>query len=125
MQGYIIKKKLLSSGFVLAKIAIQMGESAQNLDMMLRSDNVKSETIERICKVINKTIDFFYSEKEYEYLIPSAEKDDMEKVSLKKYEEKVEECVRLRMELEAVKAAAARYAKKEEDVSITTTPALP
>lgn len=52
-------------------------------------------------------------------------KEPEDKVSLKKYEEKVEECVRLKMELEAVKAAAARYAKKEADVSITTSPVLP
>lgn len=45
-----------------------------------------------------------------------------DKVSLKKYEEKVEECVRLKMENEALKEAASRYAEKKGAFSTTTSP---
>lgn len=111
MQGVEVKKKLLSGGFVLAKVALAMGESPQNLDILLRAKDIKSGTIERICKAINKTIDFFYAEKEYEYLFRKTEIPGFgEVVSLKKYEEKVEECALLKAELKAVKEQAARYA---------------
>lgn len=113
MQGIKIKKKLLEGGFVLAKVALAMGESPQNLDILLRAKDVKSGTIERICKSINKTIDFFYAEKEYKYLLPKAEIPGFgEMVTLKKYEEKVEECALLKAELKAVKEHAAQYAEE-------------
>ena len=97
---------------MLAKVASTMGESPQNLDVLLRAKDVKSGTIERICKAINKTIDFFYSEKEYQFLIPKVEIQGLgELVSLDKYEKKVEECALLKAELKAVKERAAQYAE--------------
>ena len=113
MQGSAIKKKLMEAGFVLAKVAALIGESPQNLNILLRAKDVKTGTIERICKAINKSIDFFYSEKEYQYLLPKIEVPGLgEMISLKKYEEKVEECALLKAELEAVKEWAARYAEE-------------
>lgn len=119
MQGVKIKKKLLEGGFVLAKVALSMGESPQNLDILLRAKDVKSGTIERICLAINKTIDFFYSEKEYEYLLPKVEIPGYgEVVALKEYTKLVRENERLLMELESLKEKTASYSApmKEEPI---------
>jgi len=48
--------------------------------------------------------------------------DPQDMVSLKTYEAKVEDCVRLKMENEALKAAAARYAEERGVYSGTTSP---
>lgn len=124
MQGSEIKKKLLEAGFVLAKVAVSMGESPQNFDILLRAKDVKSGTIERICKVINKSIDFFYSGNEYKYLLPEVKtQDNLDTVSLQTYEKKVEECALLKAELKALKEQAAQYAAAGGAYSTTTIPA--
>lgn len=107
MQGVEIKKILQENGFVLAKVALTMGESPQNLANLLSAADVKSGTIERLCRAINETIYFFYSNKKYSDIVPRPEfSSNGDLVSLEKYAALIRENERLRLELEAVKAAA-------------------
>lgn len=106
MQGVEIKKILQENGFVLAKVALTMGESPQNLANLLNAADVKSGTIERLCRAINETIYFFYSNKKYSDIAPRPEFSTNDVVSLEKYAALIRENERLRLELEAVKQAA-------------------
>jgi hypothetical protein len=73
MKGEQVRTRLLSSGYVLKNIAAAMNETPQNFDMLLRAKDIKTGTIERICRAINKTIDFFYDTDEYSYLLHSTD----------------------------------------------------
>ena len=116
-----MKKILLDNGFVLAKIAEKLGESPQNFQNMLNAADVKTGTLESICRAINENIYFFYSNKKYEDIVPRIEIPQVgEVVSIEKYEKKVEECALLRAELDAVKKQAALYAEKKEEYSTIT-----
>ena len=59
MKGEYIKKILLENGFILKDVAEAMGETPQNLQSMLRAEDVKTGTLERIAAAINKSLYFF------------------------------------------------------------------
>ena len=59
MKGLDVKNKLLKHGFKLAEIAKTMNETPQNLDSMLRAEDIKTGVLERIAIAINKTLYFF------------------------------------------------------------------
>lgn len=54
MNGVEVKKILIDNGFTLAHLAAKMGESPQNFSQMLGANDVKSGTLERICRAINE-----------------------------------------------------------------------
>lgn len=117
MNGVEIKKILTDNGFVLAKVASKMGISPQNLNNLLSADDVKTGTMERICRAINETIYFFYANKAYKDIAPRPDFPPVgDVVSLEKYEKKVEECALLRAELEALKSRVSVRAEGEEGV---------
>ena len=63
MKGIEVKKKLQNNGFSLKNVAELMGETPQNLNSMLNVQDIKTGTIERIAKAINKSLYFFLDDK--------------------------------------------------------------
>ena len=114
MKGSELKKILLQEGYTLADIASRIGESPQNLSSMLGAADVKSGTLERIALAIKKSLYFFYADEKYSKIAPRPDIPAVgEVVSLKKYEEKVEECALLRAELSALKEAVSVQSTRE------------
>lgn len=60
MKGIDVKNMLLKNGFVLKEIASVMNETPQNLNSMLKADDIKTGVLERIAKAINKNLYFFF-----------------------------------------------------------------
>ena len=63
MKGIEVKKRLQNNGFSLKAVADLMGETPQNLNSMLAAQDIKTGTLERIAKAINKSLYFFFDEK--------------------------------------------------------------
>ena len=63
MTGIEVKKKLQNNGFSLKMVADLMGETPQNLNSMLNAQDIKTGTVEKIAKAINKSLYFFFEEK--------------------------------------------------------------
>lgn len=98
MKGEDIKRKLLDAGYTLRKVAVDIGTTPQNFNILMSAADVKSGTLERICHAINKTIDFFYADDEL--LAPKIDVVGYGKVvSLETYEKKVEECALLKAKI--------------------------
>lgn len=53
MQGEQVRKKLISSGYIMKDIAESMNETPQNFNMLLHAKDIKTGTLERICLAIN------------------------------------------------------------------------
>ncbi|MCQ2058708.1 MAG: helix-turn-helix transcriptional regulator [Bacteroidaceae bacterium] len=62
MKGETVKEFLKKSGIPLNKVAEKMGETPQNLQSMLRADDIKTGVLERIAAAINKNLYFFYDD---------------------------------------------------------------
>jgi transcriptional regulator with XRE-family HTH domain len=63
MRGIDVRKKLQNNGFSLKIVAELMGETPQNLNSMLNARDIKTGVLERIAKVINKSLYFFFDDK--------------------------------------------------------------
>lgn len=120
MKGSELKKILLREGYTLADIASRIGESPQNFAAMLAANDVKTGTLERVANAIKVNLYFFYADEKYKNLAPRPDIPAVgEVVSLKKYEEKVEECALLRAELSALKEAISVQSAREGAASYT------
>lgn len=62
MTGEHVRKKIREKGFTYRKIAWAIGESDQNFRMLLSSQNVSSETLERIAAAMGENVAYFYNE---------------------------------------------------------------
>jgi transcriptional regulator with XRE-family HTH domain len=62
MTGKKIKEILVENGYKLVDVAKKMGESSQNLNSMLNTQDIKTGVLERIAKAINKNLYFFLCE---------------------------------------------------------------
>ena len=62
MKGISVKKKLQNNGFSLKSVAEAMGETPQNLNSMLKAQDIKTGVLEEIAKAINKNLYFFFDE---------------------------------------------------------------
>ena len=60
MGGGIVKELLKRNGIALNYVAEAMGVSPQNLQSILRANDIKTGVLERIAAAINKNIYFFY-----------------------------------------------------------------
>lgn len=60
MTGRSVKNKLVSSGYVLADVAKEMGVIPQTLNSLLQANDIKTGVLESIAKAINKSIYFFF-----------------------------------------------------------------
>lgn len=61
MDGKIVKEKLKKCGIPLSEIAARMGyENDQRLHSQLKSEDVKTGLLEKICKAIGVDMSFFY-----------------------------------------------------------------
>ena len=68
MKGASVKDILLSNGYKLKDIADLMGETPQNLQAMLKVEDIKTGVLERISSAIGKNITFFFNEKNIDVL---------------------------------------------------------
>lgn len=68
MKGALVKDILLSNGYKLKDIADLMGETPQNLQAMLKVEDIKTGVLERISSAIGKSITFFFNEKNIDVL---------------------------------------------------------
>ena len=60
MGGEEVKKILQRRGYKLSDVAKEMGETPQNFQAMLKVADIKTGTLERICKAIKHDIFFFF-----------------------------------------------------------------
>lgn len=61
MSGEEVKKILQRRGYKLSDVAKDMGETPQNFQAMLKVADIKTGTLERICKAIKHDIFFFFN----------------------------------------------------------------
>ena len=62
MKGEAVKEMLKRNGIALKDVAEAMGESPQNLNSMLKADDIKTGVLERIASSINKSLYFFFED---------------------------------------------------------------
>lgn len=62
MRGTDLKDLLRKEGIVLSQLAEDLGMSQQNLSAAFTRDDVKSGLLEKIARVLNRPIGFFYGE---------------------------------------------------------------
>lgn len=62
MKGETVKAILKRNGIALKDVAEALGESPQNLQSMLKADDIKTGVLERIANAINKSIYFFFED---------------------------------------------------------------
>lgn len=60
MNGKELKKVLISHGYLLKDVASKLGLSQPNFSQLVKVQDVKSGTLERICDVLGVKMDFFY-----------------------------------------------------------------
>lgn len=60
MSGEEVKRLLQKRGYKLSDVAKDMGETPQNFQAMLKVADIKTGTLERICKAIKHDIFFFF-----------------------------------------------------------------
>lgn len=60
MDGKELKKILTSHGYLLKDVASKLGLSQPNFSQLVKVQDVKSGTLERICDVLGVKMDFFY-----------------------------------------------------------------
>lgn len=62
MKGADLKDLLKKEGVILNQLAEDLGMSQQNLSAAFTRDDVKSGLLEKIARILNKPIGFFYGE---------------------------------------------------------------
>lgn len=62
MNGKDLKSRILDAKVPLATIADDLGVTAQSLNSTFHVKDVRSGTIEKIAKVLNKPVSYFYGE---------------------------------------------------------------
>ena len=62
MKGADSKNLLRKEGVILSQLAEDLGMSQQNLSAAFTRDDVKSGLLEKLARVLNKPIGFFYGE---------------------------------------------------------------
>lgn len=62
MKGADLKDLLKREGVILSQLAEDLGMSQQNLSAAFTRDDVKSGLLEKVARILNKPIGFFYGE---------------------------------------------------------------
>ncbi len=65
MKGTELKKVLTDGGYVLKDVASLMGMTQPNFSQLMKVQDVKTGTLEQMCQVLNKKMDFFYANTPY------------------------------------------------------------
>ncbi len=60
MNGQELKKILTKHGYLLKDVASKLGLTQPNFSQLVKVQDVKSGTLERICDVLGVKMDFFY-----------------------------------------------------------------
>lgn len=66
MDGKFLKRKILECGKTQKEVAEMLGISPQSMTSILNASDVRSGTIERLCKVLDLPITFFYEDSTFE-----------------------------------------------------------
>ena len=66
MDGKYVKRKIIECGKTQKEIAEMLGISPQSMTSILNASDVRSGTIERLCRVLDVPITFFYEGTELE-----------------------------------------------------------
>ena len=66
MDGKFLKRKILECGKTQKEVAELLGISPQAMTSILNASDVRSGTIERLCKVLDLPISFFYEGSTFE-----------------------------------------------------------
>lgn len=81
MDGKVLKKILISKGFLLKDVANKLGLTQPNFSQIVKAQDVKSGTLENICDALGVKMDFFYEGTRFAPLIqekPSVHSETME-----------------------------------------------
>lgn len=62
MKGTDLKDKLISLGYTMTYIAEKLDIAPQNMNSWFRADDVRSGTIEKLAKVLDIPVSYFYGE---------------------------------------------------------------
>lgn len=62
MSGEELREILIRNGYILKEVASLMGMSQPNFSQLMRVQDVKTGTLEEMCKVLGKSMGFFYSD---------------------------------------------------------------
>ena len=98
MTGVELKKVLNEGGYALKDVAALMGMTQPNFSQLMKVQDVKSGTLEQICQVLNKKMDFFYAGTEYAPIV-DVNPQLVYKEWLDRYEAIVRENEQLRLRL--------------------------
>jgi len=99
MTGVELKKVLTEGGYALKDIASLMGMTQPNFSQLMKVQDVKSGTLEQMCQVLNKKMDFFYAGTEYAPVVVEAKPEMVYMEWLDRYEAIVRENEQLRLRL--------------------------
>ena len=61
MDGLKLKEILIGNGYMLKDIASKLGMTQPNFSQLMKTQDVKSGTLENICDALGVKMDFFYS----------------------------------------------------------------
>ena len=96
MTGQHIRKKIKEKGYTFRSIAQAMGESDQNLRRLLLSDNIKTETLERVAAAMQVPVAYFYEQQpiltmvEYGEYMATRRENEMLKQLLNEKDQRIE-----------------------------------
>lgn len=62
MKGLTVKEILRENRYVLRDIAQKMGETPQNLNSILKTDDIRTSVVERIAEAIGQPVSLFYGD---------------------------------------------------------------
>lgn len=99
MTGEHLKERLIRGGYQLKDVADLLGMSQQNFSKGLKVNDIKTGLIEKMCQVLNKKMDFFYSGTEYASGVVEAKPEMVYMEWLDRYEAIVRENEQLRLRL--------------------------
>ena len=101
MTGAELKKVLTNEGYALKDVASMMGMTQPNFSQLMKVQDVKSGTLEQMCQVLNKKMDFFYAGTVYAPVVVEAKPGMVYMEWLDRYEALVRENEQLRLRLSA------------------------
>lgn len=108
MTGAELKKVLNEGGYALKDVAAKMGMTQPNFSQLMKVQDVKSGTLEQMCQVLNKKMDFFYAGTEYAPVAVEAKPEMVSVEWLDRYEAIVRENEQLRLRLSAYESVEKR-----------------
>ena len=79
MRGDILKRKILETGKTQKEVAELLNITPQSINAILSASDVRSSTIEKLAKVLNKSVTFFYEGTDFEKERKAVEDSDKDR----------------------------------------------